>query len=86
MSYKKSRKVRVKKSSVRRKRRSRSRSNKLHKRRFGSKDSLLNMMGNFRPSSEMSYAQSTTGMSASQMRNHMAGISPSLADNFYTYT
>ncbi len=88
MSHRKSRKVRAKKSHSSRKRRASKRSNKrkMHRRRFGSKDSLLNMMGNFRPASDMSYAQSTTGMSASQMRNHMAGISPSTRDNFYVYS
>jgi len=41
------------------------------------------MMGNFRPSAEMSLAQSTTGMSASQMEQHMAGIPMNLRANFY---
>lgn len=53
-------------------------------RRFGSgKDSLLNMMGNFSPA-EMSLAQSTTGMSAPQMQQHLNGISRSDLSNFYT--
>ncbi len=88
MSYKKSRKVHAKKSKSGRKRRSSKRSNKrkMHRRRFGSGDSLLNMMGNFRPAAAMSYAQSTTGMSPSQMKNHVAGINPSLRDNFYVYS
>ncbi len=48
------------------------------------KNSLLNMMGNFRPSAEMSLAQSTTGMSAPQMMQHVGGISKSDLSNFYT--
>jgi len=48
------------------------------------KNSLLNYMGNFRPSSQMSLAQSTTGMSAPQMVGHMRGVPLSLRSNFYT--
>jgi hypothetical protein len=47
------------------------------------KDGLLSMMGNFRPPAEMSLAQSTTGMSPDQMRQHMAGIPPALRSNFF---
>lgn len=48
------------------------------------KDSLLDIMGNFQPSSMMSLAQSTTGMSAPQMINHMKGVPLSVRSNFYT--
>ncbi len=48
------------------------------------KDSLLNIMGNFQPSAQMGFAQSTTGMSAPQMINHMRGVPLSVRSNFYT--
>jgi hypothetical protein len=67
------------------KRQSRRRTRQSRRRSFGSKDSLSNMMGNFRPPAEMSFAQSTTGMAPSQMANHMGDIPPSLRDNFYIH-
>ncbi len=54
-------------------------------RRFGNKGGLLDIMGNFRPPAQMSYAQSYTGLSPDQMARHMANIPPSLRDGFYTY-
>ena len=74
------------KSKSGRKRKVSKRSRRHKRRHFGSDDSLLSIMGNFRPSAKMSYAQSTTGMSASQMRNHINGQSKSLQDNFYVNT
>lgn len=66
----------VKKHSRRKHRRSR---------KFGyMKDSLLDIMGNFQPSAEMSLAQSTTGLSAPQMISHMNDISLNNRSNFYT--
>lgn len=53
------------------------------KRHFGSKDSLINYMGNFQPPAQMSLAQSTTGFSAPQMRAHMKNIPQNLKSNFY---
>lgn len=55
------------------------------KRHFGyMKDGLINYMGNFQPNSQMSLAQSTTGMSASQMIDHLKNIPSSVRSNFYT--
>ena len=67
------------------KRRRSTRRRRSARRNFGyMKNGLINMMGNFRPSAQMSLAQSTTGMSAPQMIGHMNGIPPSLRSNFYT--
>jgi hypothetical protein len=55
------------------------------RRHFGnSKGSLIDIMGNFRPEAEMSFAQSTTGMSAPQMLNHMGDVPLNLRANNYT--
>jgi hypothetical protein len=48
------------------------------------KDSLLDYMGNFQPSAQMSLDQSTTGLSAPQMITHVDNISPRNRSNFYT--
>ena len=48
------------------------------------KNTLLNFMGNFNPPAQMSLAQSTTGMPANQMINHMNNVSKSDRSNFYT--
>ena len=54
------------------------------RRSFGDmKDSLSNMMGNFRPA-QMSLAESTTGFGPDQMAQHMADVPPSLLPEFYT--
>jgi len=80
------RRSRRSRKSRRRSRRSRkSRRSRRSRRRFGyMKNTLLNFMGNFQPSAQMSLAQSTTGMSAPQMIGHVKGISKSDLSNFYT--
>jgi len=47
------------------------------------KNSLLDFMGNFQPSAQMSLAQSTTGMSAPQMMRHLGNTPANLKANFY---
>ncbi len=60
------------------KRNTKKRSIRKMKHNFGN---LLSMMGNFSPA-EMSLAQSTTGLSAPQMRMHLEGILPSDIPNY----
>ncbi len=81
-SNKRSNKRSSRKNRGSRKRRStrKHRGSKRRSRGFGS--SLLSMMANFSPS-EMSLAQSTTGMSGAQMQAHIDGISANNLSNFY---
>lgn len=78
-THRKSRKVHRK--SHKKSRRTR-RTRKLSK-KFGSKSSLLNYMGNFRPPAEMSLAQSFVGNGPNQQMNHVNNIPQGLRANFY---